>query len=52
MLLKDLDLDNYLFGSDDDDLDPEEAQDIRERVKSEMLEIFYGYNMSKPTFEE
>lgn len=49
MLLDDLDLDNYLFGTDDDELDPEEAQGIRERVKSEMLEIFYGCNMSEPT---
>jgi S-adenosylmethionine decarboxylase len=51
MLLNEFDLDNYLFGTDDDELDPEEAQDIKDRVKNEMLEIFYGCNMSEPAFE-
>lgn len=44
MLLKDFDLDNYLFGTDDDELEPEEAERIRERLKEEMDEIFYGRN--------
>ena len=44
MLLKDFELDNYLFGTDDDDLDPEEAAQIREQLTAEMLEIFYGRN--------
>ena len=52
MLLNEFDLDNYLFGTDDDELDPEEAQDIKDRVKNEMLEIFYGCNMSEPAFED
>lgn len=51
MLLNEFDLDNYLFGTDDDELDPDEAQDIKDRVKNEMLEIFYGCNMSEPAFE-
>jgi len=48
MLLDDLDLDNYLFGTDDDELDSEEAAAIRDRLESEMLEIFYGRNMPGP----
>lgn len=48
MLLDDLDLDNYLFGTDDDELDPAEANAIRERLEMEMLEIFYGRNMPGP----
>lgn len=45
MLLKTLDLDNYLFGTDDDELEPQEAEQIREELRLEMLEIFYGHNM-------
>ncbi|MDH5376939.1 MAG: adenosylmethionine decarboxylase [Gammaproteobacteria bacterium] len=45
MVLKELDLDNYLFEKSERDLDPEEVQSIRESVELEMLEIFYGKNM-------
>ncbi len=45
MILKDFKLDNYLFGIDEADLTPEENREIRERLRREMLEIFYGRNM-------
>lgn len=45
MLLKKFDLDNYLFGIDAKDLEPDEAEEIRQRLRKEMLEIFYGRNM-------
>lgn len=44
MLLKDFVLDNYLFGIDQEDLSAEEDNKIRQRLKEEMLEIFYGKN--------
>ncbi|HID41535.1 MAG TPA: adenosylmethionine decarboxylase, partial [Pyrodictium sp.] len=46
MILKDFKLDNYLFGIDEADLTPEENREIRERLRCEMLEIFYGRNMA------
>src|SRR5690606_9808837 len=45
MLLKDFDLDNYLFGASRRDLTFEEARDIETRLRNEMLEIFYSRNM-------
>ncbi len=47
MMLKELDLDNYLFGVDEQDLKSNEKKLIRRRLKREMLEIFYGQNMTK-----
>lgn len=47
MMLKQLDLDNYLFGVDEVDLPPRQRKAIRRRVQREMLEIFYGRNISK-----
>lgn len=47
MMLKDFDLDNYLFGIDAADLARSEAQRIRKRLQREMLEIFYGRNLTK-----
>ncbi len=47
MILKDFDLDNYLFGNTQADLTPLEARRIRERVRREMTEIFYGRNLKK-----
>lgn len=44
MLLKDFDLNNYLFGMRSDELSEEEAKTIRWQLKREMLEIFYGRN--------
>lgn len=47
MLLKEFDLDGYLFGVDVDDVPPKEQRRITEALKREMLEIFYGRNMLK-----
>ena len=45
MLLKDFNLDNYLFGSGVHDFTPAQQEDIQERLRREMLEIFYSRNM-------
>ncbi len=45
MLLKDLNLDNYLFGESADELSEEEKMEIRMQLRREMAEIFYGRNM-------
>lgn len=47
MILKELDLDNYLFGMGVDELTQEEQESISERVEREMFEIFYGRNMKR-----
>jgi len=45
MLLKDFELDNYLFGTSRRDITFEEARDIEGRLRKEMLEIFYSRNL-------
>jgi S-adenosylmethionine decarboxylase len=45
MLLKEFELDNYLFGSGKDELSQEDQDDISMRLKKEMLEIFYSRNI-------
>lgn len=45
MLLKDFELDNYLFGIGSDGLNPQERDDIERKLRKEMLEIFYGRNL-------
>ena len=47
MLIKDLDLDNYLFGVTKKDLQPGEKKKIKQKLKKEMSEIFYGRNIPK-----
>lgn len=47
MLLKDFDLDNYLFGIKKEDLLPGEKKKIKKKIKKEMSEIFYGRNIPK-----
>lgn len=47
MILKEFDLDNYLFGTAKKELKSWEKKKIKERIKREMLEIFYGKNMPK-----
>lgn len=47
MMLKDLDLDTYLFDMDAEDLDPAEAKRIRRLVEREIREIFYGRNITR-----
>ncbi|TFE03341.1 adenosylmethionine decarboxylase [Jeotgalibacillus sp. R-1-5s-1] len=43
--LKEFDLNNYLFGYRKDSLDRDEIEEITEKLKIEMDEIFYGKNM-------
>lgn len=45
MLLKDFDIDNYLFGAGIDDFSATELEEIERRLKKEMLEIFYSRNI-------
>jgi S-adenosylmethionine decarboxylase len=47
MLLKDFELDNYLFGDATSNLSIEQRGQVEERVKHEMLEIFYARNMPR-----
>jgi len=47
MMLKDLDLDTYLFDMDADHLEPAEAKRIRRLVEREIREIFYGRNITR-----
>ena len=47
MMLKDLDLDTYLFDMDVEDLEPRDARRIRTLVEHEIKEIFYGRNMPR-----
>jgi S-adenosylmethionine decarboxylase len=47
MILKEFDLNNYLFGTGVDGLSYEEEKEVRARLRREMLEIFYGRNMYK-----
>ncbi|MFU8838198.1 MAG: adenosylmethionine decarboxylase [Thiohalomonadaceae bacterium] len=47
MMLKDFDLDNYLFGVRAEELDEKEAKNVHRRLEQEMLEIFYGRNINK-----
>jgi S-adenosylmethionine decarboxylase len=47
MMLKEFDLDTYLFGVEARDLDAAERKRIRRRLEREMLEIFYGQNVNK-----
>ena len=47
MLLKDFDLNNYLFSVDKQDVPPREQSEIERRMRREMAEIFYGENLHK-----
>ena len=47
MLLKQFDLDNYLFGDATRNLTAEQRKQVEERVRHEMLEIFYARNMPR-----
>lgn len=46
MMLKKIDLDNYLFGMELDELSAADQSNIKGRLNHEMLEIFYGRNLS------
>jgi len=45
MMLKEMQLDNYLFGINKDDLSAPESEQIEASLQREMLEIFYGRNI-------
>ncbi len=47
MILKEFDLDNYLFGTGKKELLPGEKKRIKQHLKKEMAEIFYGRNIPK-----
>jgi len=46
MILNDFKLDNYLFEITEEDLNEDEKQDIVKKLKKEMVEIFYGMDIS------
>lgn len=45
MLLKEFELDNYLFGDGSQNLSANERKEIETKLRKEMLEIFYSRNM-------
>ena len=45
MMLKEFDLDNYLFGITESELSNREIKQIKHQLKQEMMEIFYGRNL-------
>ena len=47
MMLREFDLDSYLFQINADDLSPREEKRIRARLLREMKEIFYGRNLRR-----
>ncbi len=47
MILKEFDLNNYLFGITKKDLLAGEKKKIKQKLKKEMSEIFYGKNVTK-----
>lgn len=46
MLLKEFDLNHYLFGTAKGELSPQERKRIKQKIKKEMLEIYYGKNIA------
>ena len=47
MRIRDLDLNNYLFEIEEDDLSPKEKKEISKKLDREITEIFYGINLPK-----
>lgn len=47
MILKDFDLDNYLFGTAKKELLPHEKKKIKQRLTKEMSEIYHGRNIPR-----
>ena len=45
MMLKEYDINNYLFGITEEDLTLKERKHINQQLKQEMAEIFYGRNL-------
>jgi S-adenosylmethionine decarboxylase len=46
IMLREKDLDRYLFGSGIDEFDDDELKEINGQIETEMQEIFYGRNLS------
>jgi S-adenosylmethionine decarboxylase len=47
MILKDFDLDNYLFNTSKKDLSTNDKKKLKKQLNREMLEIFYAHNIPK-----
>ncbi len=47
MVVKDFNLDDYLFDVEKDEIPLREQQEIEQRMRREMMEIFYSRNLSK-----
>ena len=47
MMLKEFNLNNYLFGTTEADLEPAEKKTVTQRLQREVAEIFYGNNLTK-----
>ncbi len=47
MMLREFDLDSYLFQIDSEDLPPREQKRIRAQLRREMKEVFYGRNLRR-----
>ena len=47
MRLKDLDLETYVFGQTEEDMPARDIKKIRDRVNHEIMEIFYGRNVTR-----
>jgi S-adenosylmethionine decarboxylase len=47
MMLREFDLDDYLFGEGKDALSAPEQRKIRAQVNREMLEMYYGRNIRR-----
>ena len=45
MMRKEIDLHDYLFNKDPDDLKPEKRREIKDQLTREMIEIYYGTNI-------
>lgn len=45
MLIKEIDLQNYLFNKDADELSLKKRQEIKDRLRKEMIEIYNGMNI-------
>lgn len=52
MIINDTLLDNYLFGTGEDDFSKDELSSIRKKLRHEMLEIFYGRNVTKGNLKD
>lgn len=52
LIIKETLLDNYLFGTGEDDFTDLELKEIKKKLRHEMLEIFYGRNITIGDFKD